>query len=60
MIKKAAVGIEKKGELKVEISREVEPDDTLPLTKSLMAGARKDFPTGPSRFRFMTPRVPRS
>jgi hypothetical protein len=47
MIKKAAVGIEKKGELKIEISRDIEPDDTLPLTKSLMAGARKDFPDRP-------------
>jgi hypothetical protein len=47
MIKKAAVGIENKGELKIEISRAVEPDDTLPLTKSLMAGARKDFPDRP-------------
>lgn len=47
LIKKAAVGIEKKGELRVEISRAVEPEDTLPLTKSLMAGARKDFPDRP-------------
>lgn len=44
MIKKAAVGLEKRGELKVEISRAVEPEETLTLTKSLMAGARKDFP----------------
>ncbi len=44
MIRKAAVGIEKKGNLKIEISRAVSPEDTLPLTKSLMAGARKDFP----------------
>ncbi|HWE39471.1 MAG TPA: hypothetical protein VG406_23165 [Isosphaeraceae bacterium] len=47
MIKKAAVGIENKGELRVEISRAVEPDETLTLTKSLMAGARKDFPDRP-------------
>ena len=47
MIKKAAVGLEKRGELKVEISRAVEPEDTLTLTKSLMAGARKDFPERP-------------
>ena len=38
MIKKAAVGLEKRGELKVEISRAVEPEETLTLTKSLMAG----------------------
>jgi hypothetical protein len=44
MIKKAAVGLEKRGDLRVEISRAVEPEDTLALTKSLMAGARKDFP----------------
>lgn len=44
MIRKAAVGIEKSGDLKVEISPAVEPEDTLPLTKSLMSGARKDFP----------------
>ena len=40
MIKKAAVGLEKRGELKVEISRAVEPEETLTLTKSLMAGAQ--------------------
>jgi hypothetical protein len=44
MIRKAAVGIEKHGTLRVEIDRSVAPDDTLPLTRSLMAGARKDFP----------------
>ena len=47
MIKKAAVGLEKRGELKVEISRAVEPEETLTLTKSLMAGVRKDFPDRP-------------
>ena len=47
MIRKAAVGIEKHGDLKIEISRAVSPEDTLPLTKSLMAGARKDFPDQP-------------
>ena len=47
MVKKAAVGIENRGELKVEITRAVTPEDTLPLTKSLMAGARKDFPDRP-------------
>lgn len=47
LIRKAAVGIERRGELRVEISRAVEPDDTLTLTKSLMAGARKDFPDRP-------------
>jgi len=47
LIRKAAVGLEKRGSLKVEISRAVAPEDTLDLTKSLMAGARKDFPDGP-------------
>lgn len=47
MMKKAAVGIENKGELRVEISRAVAPDETLELTKSLMTGARKEFPNRP-------------
>jgi hypothetical protein len=47
MIAKAAVGIEKSGMLRVELDRSVAPDDTLELTKSLMAGARKDFPDKP-------------
>ncbi len=44
MIRKAAVGIENRGVLRIELARSVAPDDTLPLTKSVMAGARKDFP----------------
>ncbi len=47
MIKKAAVGIENKGLLRIELDRSVAPDDTLDLTKSLMAGARRDFPDRP-------------
>ena len=47
MIRKAAVGLEKRGLLRVELDRSVAPDDTLELTKSLMAGARKDFPDKP-------------
>jgi hypothetical protein len=47
MIRKAAVGIENRGTLRVEISRAVEPEDTLTLTRSLMAGARNDFPDRP-------------
>lgn len=47
MIRKAAVGIENKGELRVEISRAVAPEDTLTLTKSLLDGARSDFPGRP-------------
>lgn len=47
MIREAAVGIENKGKLQVVVSRAVEPEETLPLTKSLMAGARADFPDQP-------------
>ena len=47
MIRKAAVGIERAGMLRVELDRSVAPDDTLDLTKSLMAGARRDFPDKP-------------
>lgn len=44
MIDEAAVGIERKGLLQVVLDRSVAPEDTLDLTKSLMSGARKDFP----------------
>ncbi|GAC1447586.1 MAG: hypothetical protein NVSMB9_29930 [Isosphaeraceae bacterium] len=44
LVKKAAVGIERRGTLKIEITRAVTPEETLPLTRSLMEGARKDFP----------------
>src|SRR4051812_13861113 len=47
MIAEATVGIEKKGLLRVVLDRSVAPEDTLELTKSLMAGARKDFPDRP-------------
>ena len=47
LIKEAAVGLEKKGTLRVEVSRAVKPEDTLALTKSLMSGARKDYPDRP-------------
>ena len=60
MIKKAAVGLEKRGELKVGISRAVEPEETLTLTKSLMAGGARTFPIGRSPSRSMTPRTLRS
>ncbi len=32
------------GKLRVQVDKSVSPDDTLPLTKSILAGARKDFP----------------
>jgi len=47
MVRKAAVGIERRGELRIELDRSVAPDDTLDLTKSVMAGARRDFPDRP-------------
>ena len=47
MVRQAAVGIEKAGKLRVQLDRSVSPDDTLPLTKSILAGARKDFPGRP-------------
>jgi hypothetical protein len=55
MIRKAAVGIAERGELRVEISRAVSPEDTLPLTRSLMDGARKDFPNQPITLRLYDP-----
>ena len=47
MIHDAAVGIEKRGVVEIKLDRTVAPDDTLALTKSVMAGARKDFPDRP-------------
>src|SRR3954471_19078116 len=47
MVRKAAVGIERRGELRIELDRSVAPDDTLELTKSIMDGARRDFPDRP-------------
>ena len=47
MLRRAAVGIAKGGLFQVVLDRSVAPDDTLDLTKSLMAGARKDFPDRP-------------
>lgn len=44
MVRQAAVGIEREGKLRVQVDRSVSPDDTLPLTRSILAGARKDFP----------------
>jgi len=44
MVRQAAVGIERSGKLRVQVARSVSPDDALPLTKSILAGARNDFP----------------
>ena len=47
MVREASVGIENKGRFQVVLDRSVAPEDTLGLTKSLMNGARKDFPDRP-------------
>jgi len=47
MVRQAAVGIERRGELRLELDQSVAPEDTLELTKSIMAGARRDFPDRP-------------
>ena len=47
MIKEAAVGVERKGSLRIELDRSVTPDETLPLSKSVIEGVRKDFPDQP-------------
>ncbi len=44
MVRQAAVGVDREGKLRVQVDKSVSPDDTLPLTKSILAGARKDFP----------------
>ncbi len=47
MLKAVAVGLERKNVLQVELSEATAPEDTLPLTKGLLSGARKDFPGQP-------------
>lgn len=47
MLRKIAVGIERKGTMRVQVGEAVSPEDTLPLTKSLVSGAQKDFPNKP-------------
>jgi hypothetical protein len=44
MIAKVAVGLEKSGTMRIQLGKSTSPEDTLPLTKSLLAGARKEFP----------------
>ncbi|WP_435015514.1 hypothetical protein TA3x_003054 [Tundrisphaera sp. TA3] len=55
MIKDATVCIERKGVMDVQIDQSVAPDDTLELTKSLMSGARKDFPDQPILLKIFDP-----
>jgi len=47
MFRKAAVGLDKRGVLRIELDRSVAPEDTLELTKSILAGAKRDFPDRP-------------
>ncbi len=47
MVRQAAVGVEREGKLRVQLGQSTSPDDTLPLTKSIVSGARKDFPGRP-------------
>jgi len=47
MVRKAAVGLERRGVLRIELDSSVAPEDTLDLTKSIMAGARRDFADRP-------------
>ena len=56
MIRRAAVGIDRKGILQIELDQSVAPDDTLGLTKSVMAGARKDFPGQPITLKVFDPK----
>ncbi len=44
MVRQAAVGVDRAGKLRIQLDRSVSPDETLPLTKSILAGAHKDFP----------------
>lgn len=55
MVRKIAVGIERRGIMRVELGKNTAPEDTLPLTKSLMAGARKDFPGKPITLKIYDP-----
>jgi len=47
MVRQASVNAKEGGQIRVELDSSVAPDDTLPLTKSLMTGARRDFPGRP-------------
>jgi len=47
MIAAVAVVIERKNQFRVKLSKATAPEDTLPLTKSLLSGARKSFPDQP-------------
>jgi len=47
MVSKVAVAVENRGQMRVQLGENTAPEDTLPLTKGLLEGARKDFPDRP-------------
>jgi hypothetical protein len=47
LVREVAVGLERSGRMQVVLGEQTAPEDTLPLTKSLVAGARKDFADRP-------------
>lgn len=55
MIAKAAVGIAREGVIRVVLDRSVAPEDTLHLTRSVLAGARRDFPGKPIALKVYDP-----
>jgi hypothetical protein len=55
MVREAAVGLEKRGLVRVELDRSVAPDDTLDLTRSVLAGARRDFSDQPITLKVYDP-----
>ena len=57
MIKAVSVSLERKNVLRVEVSEATAPEDTLPLTKSLLSGARKDYPDQPITVAVYDPRA---
>jgi len=47
MVDEVSVGVERKGVIQVVLGAATAPEDTLPMTQALVAGARKDFPDRP-------------
>lgn len=47
LVREVSVGVERKGLIQIVLGEATAPADTLPLTQSLVAGARKDFPDRP-------------
>jgi hypothetical protein len=55
MVRQATVGLEKKGLVQVELSDATSPEDALPLTRSILAGASRDFPDRPITLKLFDP-----